>query len=166
MIHSRKLFAQSVKTIYWVLGWGSWINWFSHTPHQKLFLLSSMASKWQKLFHMTKKWIYFSHFHFYHNRRKRFRSLAHDISNSDGKEKIYDHWQQTSTTLADVIPDKIKFTLKITFMMELSRQYTLLGSQSKWAKDKPFLLIHSRHARNQGIITKEYQKGSKNSVSA
>ena len=24
----------------------------------------------------------------------------------------------------------------------------LLGSQSKWSKDKPFLLMHSRHARN------------------
>ena len=111
-----------------------------------------MASKWQKLFHMTKKWhckwIYFSHFHFYHNRKKSFRSLAHDILNSDGKEKIYDHWQQTSTTLADAIPDKIKFALKITFMMELSRQYTLLGSQSKWAKDKPFLLIRSQNEKN------------------
>ena len=29
-----------------------------------------------------------------------------------------------------------------------SSMYTLLGCQSEWPKDKPFLLINSRHARN------------------
>jgi hypothetical protein len=37
-------------------------------------------------------------------------------------------------------------TLALTLFV--SSSFTLLGSHSEWPKDKPFLLMHSRHATN------------------
>ena len=78
---------------------------------------------------------------------KNFWTITKSISVLNSRKHYTIDWSDWIQALWSKMNNSIR---KFSLWRHQSQKYliTLLGCQSQWPKDKPFLLMHSRHARN------------------